>query len=494
MLSSGRGGASLKRDLGALTERELDVVIVGGGIHGVAAAWDAASRGIRVALVEADDFGSGTSWNSLKTIHGGLRYLQTLDLKRMRESIRERRALLRIAPALVRPLPFVVPTYGHGPKGREALALGLWLNDVVSRDRNRGLPAERQIPNGRLLSRRDVLDLFPGVPQGGLTGGASWTDAQVESSERLTIGFARAAADAGAVLCNHLAAVAFLRRGAAVTGIRGRDGLGGGEIDIRGRVVLNAAGPGMDGVLALAGIGRPATPLLRAVNLVLTRSLVAGHALGASSGGRFLFLVPWRDRSIVGTAYGPVDTPEQEDVPGFLEEARRAYPWARLGAGDVALVHRGRVPGRGGAGGLATRHQLLDHEALDGVPGLVSVQGVKYTTARGVAEEAIDLVLRRLGRPPTPCRTDAVPLEHARRLEGALEAQARLAVREEMALTLGDAILRRLDLGTAGRPAARDVDAVEGVLAAELGWNPDRRADERRALEGAYVNSGAQSG
>ncbi len=226
MLSSRRGGASVKRDLGALAEREHDVVIVGGGIHGVAAAWDAASRGLRVALVEAEDFGSGTSWNSLKTIHGGLRYLQTLDLKRMRESIRERRTLLRIAPALVRPLPFVVPTYGHGPKGREALGLGLWLNDVVSSDRNRGLPAERQIPHGRLLSRREVLDLFPGVPEDGLNGGASWTDAQVESSERLTIGFARAAADAGAVLCNHLAAVAFLRRGAAVTGIRGRDSLG----------------------------------------------------------------------------------------------------------------------------------------------------------------------------------------------------------------------------------------------------------------------------
>jgi glycerol-3-phosphate dehydrogenase len=494
MLSSGRGGTSLKRDLGALTEREHDLVIVGGGIHGVAAAWDAASRGLRAALVEADDFGSGTSWNSLKTIHGGLRYLQTLDLKRMRESIRERRALLRIAPVLVRPLPFVVPTYGHGPKGREALSLGLWLNDLVSSDRNRGLPAEQRIPNGRLLSRREVLDLFPGVSEDGLNGGASWTDAQVESSERLTIGFARAAADAGAVLCNHLAAVAFLRRGAAVTGIRGRDGLGGGEIDIRGRIVLNAAGPGMDGVLALAGIGRPTTPLLRAMNLVLTRNLVAGHALGASSGGRFLFLVPWRDRSIVGTAYGPGETPEPGDIPAFLEEVRRAYPWASLGAGDVSLVHRGRVPGRGGAGGLATRHQLLDHEALDGVPGLVSVQGVKYTTARGVAEEAVDLVLRRLRRPPTPSRTDAVPLDHARPLEGTLDERSRVAVREEMALTLGDAILRRLDLGTAGRPVAPDVDAVEGVLAEELGWSADRRAAERRALEEAYVNSGAQSG
>ena len=167
MLSSRRGGGSVKRDLGALSEREHDVLIVGGGIHGVAAAWDAASRGLRVGLVEAEDFGSGTSWNSLKTIHGGLRYLQTIDLKRMRESIRERRALLRIAPALVRPLPFVVPTYGHGAKGREALALALLLNDAVSSDRNRDLPGDQHIPRGRLLSRREVLDLSRASPRRG---------------------------------------------------------------------------------------------------------------------------------------------------------------------------------------------------------------------------------------------------------------------------------------------------------------------------------------
>jgi glycerol-3-phosphate dehydrogenase len=106
----------VKRDLGALAAREHDVLVVGGGIHGAAAAWDAAQRGLKTALVEARDFGSGVSWNSLKTIHGGLRSLQTLDLRRLRESVRERRALLRIAPELVRPLPFLIPVRGHGPK------------------------------------------------------------------------------------------------------------------------------------------------------------------------------------------------------------------------------------------------------------------------------------------------------------------------------------------------------------------------------------------
>jgi glycerol-3-phosphate dehydrogenase len=494
MLSSVGETARVKRDLGTLANREHDLLIVGGGIHGAAAAWDAADRGLSVALVEADDFGSRTSWNSLKTIHGGLRYLQTLDVRRMRESIRERQALLRIAPEIVRPLPFVVPTYGHGVKGREALALALRLNDLVSADRNQDLAPEQQIPPGRMLSRAEVLDLFPGLPDAGLNGAARWTDAQVESSERLTVGFVRAAADAGAAVANHLAVEGFLRSDSRVTGARCRDRVGGASVDINARLVLNAAGPGMDGVLGLAGIARPPTPLLRAVNLVFGRNFVGSCALGVSAGGRFLFLVPWRGRSMVGTAYWPAASADRDDVPEFLDEARRAYPWASLGAGDVTLVHRGLVPGHGGAGGLATRHRLIDHERDDGAPGLISVQGVKYTTARGVAQEAVDLALARLGERRGPSRTATVRLSHARPLEGSLEARAKVAARDEMALTLSDAILRRLDLGTGGPPEAADVDLVEAVLAAEHDWSPERRVAERSALQATYVNVGVQSG
>ena len=159
----------MKRDLGALTAREHDLVVIGGGIHGAAAAYDAAQRGLLVALVEASDFGSGVSWNSLKTIHGGLRHLQRAGLAQARESVRERRALLRIAPQIVRPLPFLVPTYGHGLHGREALAAGLRLHDLVSHDRNEGLPPEQQIPASRVLSRGGPADPEVGP---GLTGGA----------------------------------------------------------------------------------------------------------------------------------------------------------------------------------------------------------------------------------------------------------------------------------------------------------------------------------
>jgi glycerol-3-phosphate dehydrogenase len=473
----------VKRDLGALFGREHDLLVVGGGIHGVAVAWDAAQRGLAVALVERDDFGAGVSWNSLKTIHGGLRYLQTADLVRVRESVRERRALLGIAPALVKPLGFLVPTRGHGPKGREALASALWLSDLLSADRNHGLPPERRIPGGRLLSARETVERVPGLSPDGVNGGALWHDAQVESSERLLVAFAHAAASAGAALANHVEAVGFLREGPRVVGVRARDRLTGCELDVRSRFTLNAAGPWAMELLRAAGVQAPRTSFLRAMNLVLARPAGVAQGVGAPSAGRFLFLVPWRRLTMVGTSYEPADGAEEADAVGrFLGEARAAFPWADLRAEDVSVVHRGLVPGRGGASGLATRTLFVDHDARGDAPGLVTLVGVKYTTARGVAEGVVDLVARRLGLSVAPCRTAATPLPRARFLEGPLAERAREAVREEMAMTLADALSRRLDLATGGPPAEADVDTVAGVMAAELGWDPARVAAEKRAV------------
>jgi glycerol-3-phosphate dehydrogenase len=471
----------VRRDLAALAAREWDLAVVGGGIYGAAVAWDAAQRGLSVALVEREDFGSGASWNSLKTIHGGMRYLQKLDLGRLRESARERAILLAIAPEVVRPLPFVVPTYGHGATGREALALGLRLNDWLTRDRNRGLPPSHRIPGARTVSAGEALRLVPGLERRGLTGAALWHDAQASSTERLTLGFVHAAADAGGLPANHAEAVALLRGAGRVAGVAVRDTLGGGSIEVRARVVVNAAGPWADDVLARAGLARPRAPLLRARNVVLRRPPAVAFAVGARSEGRFLFHVPWEGRTIVGTSYEPAGEPPSDPM-AFLDEASRAFPWAGIGRADAALVHEGLVPGRNGASGLSTRPRLHDHEAEDGIPGLVSLQGVKYTTARAVAERAVDLALRRIGRAAPPCRTALTPLPKARPLAGSLEERARLAVRDEMALTLADAVLRRLDLGTAGAPPEADLAAVVRVMAGELGWSAAREQSERAGL------------
>jgi glycerol-3-phosphate dehydrogenase len=471
----------VKRDLAALASRQHDVLVIGGGIYGAAVAWDGAQRGLAVGLVEAGDFGSGASWNSLKTIHGGLRHLQRADIAGLRESARERSALLRIAPALVRPLPFLVPTYGHGRRGRELMAAGLLANGLLTLDRNRGVPPEARLPRSRLLSRDEVLSRVPGLDPSGLTGGALWHDAQVSSTERLLVGFLEAASSAGAALANYAPVTALPREGARVQGAVVRDLETGTEALVRARVVVNAAGPDVGAILRLAGIEPPSIPLLHAANLVLRRPVVTGQAVGAQGEGRFLFLAPWSDRSIAGTDYraeGPVD------VEAFFEVARRAFPWAGLERADVAVVHRGRVPGTSGAA-LWTRGRVIDHEPTDGLAGLITLVSVKYTTARAAAEEAVDLAGRRLGRTVPAGRTAWTPLHAARPGAGSLADRTRQAVEQESARHLTDAVLRRLDLGTGGAPSAADVATVLGTMAAVLGWDEERQRDERRALQAA---------
>jgi glycerol-3-phosphate dehydrogenase len=483
---------TLTRDLGALAGREHDLLVIGGGIHGAAVAWDAAQRGLKVALVEAADFGSGTSWNSLKTIHGGLRHLQRADLFGLRESARERTALLRIAPEVVEPRAFLVPTYGHGRRGREAFAVGLRVNDLLTRGRNAGLPAERWIPPSRILSPEEALAQVSGLEPEGLTGAALWHDAQVTSTERLLMGFLRAAAEAGAVLANQAEVTGLANEGGRVAGARLWDRERSAELLVRARLVVNAAGPALDRIRRWAGISRPPVPLLRACNLVLRRPLVTEAAVGGWAEGRFLFLVPWRDRCAVGTSYVPAEGEGAADpAAAFLEDVVRAFPWAGIEAEDVCLVHRGLVPGRGGARGLWTRGRLLDHEAADGMPGLISLLTVKYTTARAAAQRAVDLACRRLGRAAAPCRTATTALTWARPLLGSLAERARVAVREEMALHLDDAVLRRLDLGTAGAPRPGEVEAVAAAMAAELGWDPARQRAEREGLVRALAAAGA---
>ncbi len=478
----------MKRDLAALSAREHDVLIVGGGIYGACAAWDAAQRGLSVALIEKADFGSGASWNSLKTIHGGLRHLQRLEIGLLRESVRERRALLRIAPALVRPLTFLAPTYGHGLRGREALAIGMLLNDALALDRNDGVGEAERIPSARMLSADEVRARVPGIPASGLSGGALWTDAQAVDSQRLLLAFLHAAADAGAILANGVRAEALRREGAKVVGVDGVDEPTGERLALRARVVLNAAGPGVAGLLRRAGIEKPRIPLLRAWNLVLRRAVATEVAVGALSKGRYFFAVPWRDRSIVGTEYEAADRPSDPDrVRRFFGDVQAAFPWAGLRAEDVALVHVGLVPGERDASGLWSRSLVVDHQSDSGTPGLVSILGAKFTTARAVAAKALDLVARRVAKPVAACRTATTPLPRAVPLQGTIHDQVRQVLSEEMPLDLADVVLRRLDLASGGVPENAEVERVLLAMADTLGWSAERRDAERQRLQQALA-------
>jgi glycerol-3-phosphate dehydrogenase len=478
----------MHRDLSRLIEPRHDLVIVGGGIHGACAAWDATLRGLKVALVERDDFGAATSAKSLRIVHGGLRALARGDLRRARESVRERSALLRIAPALVEPLPVVIPTTGWGAHGRPALLAALALNDLLSLDRNRGVTPDHQLPRGRILSRQECRRLFSGFPAEA-TGGALWWDARLRDPERLTLAFVRAAADRGAAVANYCRADELLVDGDSVIGVRVSDMLAGAALEIRARRVVIAAGPWTG---ALCGDPLGSRPQAFALNVEIGTRL-AEAAVGLRSpagrdadpiigGRRFIFLVPQPSSTLLGTWYGPWRGGDPEPLvrrgaAALLAEFNAACPSLRLSEGDLVGCHwgllplkAGREPGRPQE--LADGPRVIDHGGARGRRGMLSAEGVKYTTARGVAQDVIDRVVSSLGLDPVPCRTAEVRIDRPSDAgNNPLDAQIQQAVREEMAVRLSD-VIRRTSL-SAGPPASREgVAAIARIAAPDLGWSP----------------------
>ncbi|MGH9309877.1 MAG: FAD-dependent oxidoreductase, partial [Vicinamibacterales bacterium] len=336
------------RDPGKFASTQYDILVVGGGIHGLACAYEAASRGLRVALVDAGDFGGATSFNHQKTAHGGLRSLQSLSIGRARESIRERRALARIAPWLLRPLPFLVGTYRSMTRSRPALRAAFALDKWIGRHRNDGIEPELHLPPARLLSKTATLKLFPGIRRQGLTGGAQWYDYQMIENDRLTFAFAAAADRAGADLANHIEVRALTRKDGRFSA-RLHDSLTRADLEVEARAIVNAAGARAGTVMSMLGISR-AFPLVKALNLVTSKP-AADIALAASdANGRMLTLVPWRGRAIVGTGQFPMTASAASDITGedverFIGDANHAFPALQIGPADVTLVHRGLVPG-----------------------------------------------------------------------------------------------------------------------------------------------------
>jgi glycerol-3-phosphate dehydrogenase len=536
------------RDLDLLTASTsdvLDILVVGGGIYGLTIAYDAAQRGLSVALIERDDFGSGASFNHLRTIHGGLRYLQHLDLARARESVRERRTLARIAPHAIRPLPFAVPLYRSLLRGKIAMRAGFLVDRVVALGRNRGVIASNKLRGGRVFGRGRSAQQFPGLKRRGLTGAAVFHDYLMTEPDRLTFSYAIAAGELGATLANHVEAVSLLTENRRVVGVRARDVLGSRELDIHARVTVNATGAGIDRLLTPLGLAT-GIPMLKAMNLV-TRRDAGDEALGGRApSGRNFFLVPWRYRALFGTwesdrACDPEDIGVNEaDVASFIAELNQAFPALDLTLADVTLVHHGVVPAiaHGDRVSLQGHDQIRDH-AANGVEGLVTVSGAKYTTARAVAERVTTRLMSKLQQKPVASRTASTPLpgghirdvglaiadarrEHdeglptdtiphliaayGSRFRDVLDLAAdrpdwrtRLAkdspvigaelvhaARKEMALTLADAVLRRTPLGALGDPGDVALERAATIVGTERRWSDDRRRDEIAAVQRLY--------
>ncbi len=518
-----------QENLGLLADEQFDLLVIGGGITGAAVARDAAMRGMRTALVEKDDFASGTSGRSSRLIHGGIRYLENYQFRLVFECCRERRVMRRIAPRLVRPLPFLYPVYRGQKPAPWKLRLGLTLYDAL------GLFGNLQ--RHRWLDGSEVEEREPIIAQQGLLGAARFYDAQVDDA-RLTLTTAKSAHLHGAVIVNHSRVVDLMTAEGQLVGARLVDQQDGDEIEVRARVVVNATGVWGDQVLAMDESSKTAMlrPTQGAHIVVARERLDSRHAVVFDSpcDGRHVFLIPWGDFALIGTTdtdyRGDLDAPaaRSDDVAYLLDAVEHAFPEAGIDEEDIVSTFAGLRPlvagpndtGQPRRGEGTTYEMSREHEILESPSGLITIVGGKLTTHRLMAEQAVDRVREKLGtdeargmqrecrtqdrlegaeitRPPACGMEDGTVRHHllstygddTARILGYVEenpmlvkrivpglpylmAEVLYAMNHEMAVTLNDVMMRRTHIihetRSGGLPEAR---RVAELMASRLGWD-----------------------
>ena len=401
------------RSFDQLGAAAFDVLVIGGGITGAGIARDAALRGLKTALVERDDFASGTSSRSSRLVHGGVRYLEHGYLHLVFEASRERRTLLTIAPHLVSPLAFTWPVYAGARVPRWKLGAGLFLYDALALFRNVG--------THRQLSTTEVLAAEPALRPDGLQGGAQYWDAATDDA-RLTLANAMAAAEAGAVVVNHAAVTALSRSGERIVGAVVSDVLSGQAINVRATVTVNAAGPWSTSVRRMDQPGAPSVVQgTKGVHLAVPAARVGNRGavtLLSVVDGRVMFVLPFGALTIVGTTdTQTAATPDtvrasRADIAYLLESANAAFPAAALTEADVISAWAGIRPLSASVRETGTDPASLSREhsidTSDG--GVISISGGKLTTYRSMAGEVVDAVERALGRPVTAPATQSLLL------------------------------------------------------------------------------------
>jgi glycerol-3-phosphate dehydrogenase len=512
----------VKRNISSIGNQVFDLIVIGGGIIGAGVARDAALRGLSVLLLEKEDFACGTTSRSTRLIHGGLRYLRMLDFKLVKQDLAEREILLKIAPHLVHRLEFVIPLLKSAPFYRLSLPPGLWLYNRFSHGAS--------LPKSHHLSAKETTDLEPSLKNtAGLAGAYLYYDAQVAYAERLCIENLTDAATRGAVIINHAPVTGLVFKDNIMSGVRIKDELSGEEFQANGRIILNATGPWTDKILHQFTAGRAYTiRKTKGVHLLTDKISNNALVLFAKSDGRLFFVIPWLDRSLVGTTdtdyKADIDKvyADKSDVDYLVSELGHYFPdFKREKIDSTYASLRPLVPrSNKSASDNSRAHRLVDHEQQDGVKGLLSILGGKNTAYRGIAEEAVNLVVKKLGRDEI-CTTSTTPLPgapavilkeqekmarsknlplatvaHLASIYGSsigkvlkyidedkklgapisgsgpdVLAQIKHAVHAEQASRVSDFMLRRSLIGLRPDQGLDAVDTVAREMAALLGWN-----------------------
>lgn len=517
-----------RRDPETSVTDHYDIVVIGGGINGAGIARDAALRGAKVILLEKNDFGGGTSSWSSRLIHGGLRYLEHGEIPLVFESLHERRYLRELASHLVRGLKLSIPIYADSQRGKFLIRLGMLVYDLLS--------IRKKLPKHRMLTARELLLEEPGLREEGLTGGAQYFDAQVTFAERLVIENVIAAQEAGAVVRNYSTVIGITVRDQAVRSVQFVDQNSGVETEIFARVVVNAAGPWVDRVLAT--VNREMKPVMggtKGSHIVVSRFPGAPSSafyVEARKDGRPFFIIPWNGLVLIGTTDiryqgDPGDvTASAEEVDYLIEETNAVFPSAGLSRASIHYTYAGVRPlprhDKGPESAITRKHIILTHRGL--AKGLMSIIGGKLTTYRNLAELVVNKSMRELRGEFDECQTRERPLPGcvdlddatrkvmaspgiskacANRLlsiygsraldilalsaeqpgfideaETVLVAEVLHAIRKEFAATLTDIVHRRLMIGLMPDQGRAMIASIVDIATRDLSWDKKRRLRE----------------
>lgn len=556
-----------KKSLYLLANRKFDILVIGGGISGACIAHDAALRGFSVALIDRRDFGGFTSSASSKLLHGGIRYLPKGQLWKVRESGREQMIFQQLAPHLVRWQPFLIPTEkGAWMKGSPALKTAMKLYNFCHIGLDSLLDdASRKPPRGEFFNTAEATAQAPQLGSiAGFSGAQVLFESHMHSSERMTLAFLKTAVSNEAVVANYLEAQSYIAGQGGVRGVRVRDPLTDEEFIIAARLTVNSVGPAAQALNRSVSslrlrLKKKLTGFARGVHIV-TQQIHPQYALALTTrkkteglvtrGGRHFFIIPWRGRSLIGTTNVPFKDDfdrvrvTERDVEDFLTDINDTLPELHLRREHVHYAFTGLYP-------LVRRsiqadkyqgtgeYQLVDHQRADGIAGIITALGAKYTTARKLAENTVNLAAKKFDQRRWPCRTASTPLlegsirnlhgfiarkqkqyrallpadgvRHLIRYHGTgidrvmetaageadllrplspatdtFAAEVLYAVRKEMAMTLEDVIFRRTGTGTVGRPDERTLNRAADIMAAELGWNGQRVQEEKSRVLARY--------
>lgn len=518
-----------------------DMIIIGGGITGASVAYEASNRGLKVALFEKGDFGEATSAATSKLIHGGLRYLKNLEFGLVRESLNERRTLENIAPNFVYPIPFMIPTYKNLKNNKSVLTLGMVLYDILSYDKGFTWDISKKLPLHTNIGKDKTHYLEPFIKTQKLTGSSVFYDCQNINPERLTLSMIKSAIHHGAQVANYSKVQSFIKEDHKIMGVNIHDSITDTNYKASSDIVINCTGPWSDFVLNNASKGEDNHHHIRRSEgiHIITKKLCQKHTISLmTESGRHLLFIPWRGHTIIGTTdktyHGKPDEYKvsKQSILELLDEINQIYGEEKISYDDILFAYGGMRPlvdnQTEGSYSSSRKYEINDN-TKDGLDGLISVEGGKYTTSRKLADQLLKMVAKKWHRDLGKSNTDKVflidsaikdmpaflkdleeeytmfsketvhylganygekcheifklakenkELQEIVSLDGEILAEVVYVIENEMVFKLDDIFFRRTGIGTLGYPGDKIFNLVVKKVKEIMIWNNEKTETE----------------